>query len=83
MRAFPMAAIAVRVRSADLHRWEGLMSDTLLDVRGLTCPLPVLRAKKTLKSIDEGGLLTVLATDPSSVKDFQIFCKQTGHRLEA
>lgn len=58
------------------------MTDNLLDVRGLTCPLPVLRAKKTLKSIPAGGLLTVLATDPSSVRDFQIFCQQTGHALE-
>jgi tRNA 2-thiouridine synthesizing protein A len=58
------------------------MSDALLDVRGMTCPLPVLRAKKTLKSVPDGGLLTVMATDPSSVRDFQIFCQQTGHRLE-
>jgi tRNA 2-thiouridine synthesizing protein A len=58
------------------------MNDVLLDVRGLTCPLPVLRAKKTLKSVPHGALLKVMATDPSSVKDFQIFCQQTGHRLE-
>ncbi|PKU22871.1 sulfurtransferase TusA family protein [Telmatospirillum siberiense] len=58
------------------------MSDTLLDVRGLSCPLPVLRAKKTLKTVPHGGVLTVMATDPSSVRDFQIFCEQTGHRLE-
>jgi tRNA 2-thiouridine synthesizing protein A len=58
------------------------MGDTLLDVRGLTCPLPVLRAKKTLKAVPDGALVTVMATDPSSVRDFQIFCQQTGHRLE-
>ncbi len=58
------------------------MSDALLDVRGLTCPLPVLRAKKTLKAVPPGALLTIMATDPSSVRDFQIFCQQTGHRLE-
>ncbi|MDR3440299.1 sulfurtransferase TusA family protein [Telmatospirillum sp.] len=58
------------------------MDDTVLDVRGLTCPLPVLRARKTLKTLSEGALLTVLATDPSSVKDFQIFCQQTGYHLE-
>ena len=58
------------------------MSDDLLDVRGLTCPLPVLRAKKTLKTIPHGARLTVMATDPSSVRDFQIFCQQTGHCLE-
>ena len=57
------------------------MSDTLLDARGLTCPLPILRAKKALKLIVSGGLLTVLATDPSSVRDFQSFCRQTGNEL--
>lgn len=58
------------------------MTDVLLDVRGLSCPLPVLRAKKTLKSVSHDAILTVMATDPSSVRDFQIFCQQTGHRLE-
>ena len=57
------------------------MSDAVLDARGLTCPLPILRAKKTLKAIPEGGSLTVLATDPSSVRDFQSFCKMTGNIL--
>lgn len=58
------------------------MTEALLDVRGLSCPLPVLRAKKTLKTLPPGGSLTVMATDPSSVRDFQIFCEQTGHSLE-
>ena len=59
------------------------MDETLLDVRGLTCPLPVLRARKTLKSLAPGAVLLVLATDPSSVRDFQIFCQQTGHVLDS
>jgi tRNA 2-thiouridine synthesizing protein A len=58
------------------------MTEMLLDVRGLSCPLPVLRAKKTLKTLVDGDVLTVLATDPSSVRDFQLFCQQTGHVLE-
>lgn len=58
------------------------MDETVLDARGLTCPLPVLRARKMLKTMEAGALLTVLATDPSSVNDFAIFCEQTGHRLE-
>jgi tRNA 2-thiouridine synthesizing protein A len=57
------------------------MTETVLDVRGLTCPLPILRAKKALKGVPDGALLTVLATDPGSIKDFQIFCRQTGHQL--
>ena len=53
----------------------------LLDVKGLTCPLPILRAKKQLKSLSPGEELEVLATDPGSVKDFDAFCNVTGHLL--
>ena len=55
--------------------------DQLLDARGLTCPLPVLRARKQLKAMELGQQLTVLATDPGSVRDFQAFCRQTGNTL--
>lgn len=57
------------------------ITETLLDAKGLSCPLPILRAKRVLRDIPHGGLLTVLATDPGSVRDFQAFCKQTGHKL--
>ena len=53
-----------------------------LDVCGLACTLPVLKAKKAIKTLPSGSLLTVYATDPSSVKDFKMFCELTGHRLE-
>ncbi|MBK1657681.1 sulfurtransferase TusA family protein [Paracraurococcus ruber] len=59
------------------------MSDTLLDVQGLTCPLPVLKANKALRGLPAGARLTVLATDPASVKDFSAFCAETGHELVA
>jgi tRNA 2-thiouridine synthesizing protein A len=52
-----------------------------LDVRGLNCPLPILRAKKALTELRSGQVLKVVATDPGSVKDFQAFCKQTGNAL--
>jgi tRNA 2-thiouridine synthesizing protein A len=55
----------------------------VIDARGLTCPLPILRAKKGLRLVEPGEVLTVLATDPSSVKDFGSFCRQTGHELVA
>jgi len=55
--------------------------DRELDVRGLNCPLPILRAKKVLGDLAAGQILKVLATDPGSVKDFQSFCKQTGNQL--
>ncbi len=52
-----------------------------LDARGLNCPLPILRCKKGMAEISGGQVLKVMATDPGSVKDFQAFCKQTGHEL--
>jgi tRNA 2-thiouridine synthesizing protein A len=57
------------------------MSKTLLDVQGLTCPLPVLKANKALRGLPPGARLTVLATDPASVKDFSAYCQETGHDL--
>lgn len=59
------------------------MGETLLDVKGLTCPLPVLKANKALRSLPAGTRLTVLTTDPASVADFRAFCKETGHALVA
>ena len=56
-------------------------ADRELDVRGLNCPLPILRAKKALADLQTGQVLKVMATDPGSVKDFQAFCKQTGNEL--
>ena len=55
--------------------------DRELDVRGLNCPLPILRAKKVLGDLSAGQVLKVMATDPGSVKDFQAFCRQTGNEL--
>lgn len=56
-------------------------SDMEVDARGLNCPLPILRAKKALATMDAGQVLRVLATDPGSVKDFAAFAKQTGNEL--
>ncbi|MFC0383933.1 sulfurtransferase TusA family protein [Muricoccus vinaceus] len=56
-------------------------NETLLDVQGLTCPLPVLKANKALRALPAGARLTVLATDAASVADFQAFCRETGHAL--
>lgn len=52
-----------------------------LDVKGLNCPLPILRTKKTLAEMESGQILRVLATDPGSLKDFPAFAKQTGNEL--
>ena len=52
-----------------------------LDVRGLLCPLPVLKAAKRLKSMSEGVLLRVRATDPAAAIDFPHYCKESGNEL--
>jgi len=52
-----------------------------LDVKGLKCPLPILRTKKALSAMVAGQVLRVIATDPSTVKDFEAFSRQTGHEL--
>ncbi len=56
-------------------------SDKTLDTRGLNCPLPILKTKKALTDMAPGEVLTVLSTDPGSTRDFQAFCRQTGHEL--
>jgi tRNA 2-thiouridine synthesizing protein A len=55
--------------------------DKEVDARGLNCPLPVLRLKKALSEVSGGRIVRVLATDPSSVKDFEALTRQTGHEL--
>lgn len=55
--------------------------DQELDASGLNCPLPILRAKKTLATMSGGQVLHIIATDPGSVKDFEAFAKQTGNEL--
>lgn len=57
------------------------MADQELDVRGLNCPLPILKTKKALNAMHSGQTIHVLATDPSSVLDFKAFSAQTGNPL--
>lgn len=57
------------------------MADAVLDAKGMNCPLPILKTKKALQTMQPGGLLEVLATDPGSVADFESFCRQTGNQL--
>lgn len=59
------------------------MSETLLDVKGMSCPLPVLRANRSLRSMAPGERLRVLATDRAAIADFKAFCQETGHALVA
>ena len=56
-------------------------SDTVLDATGLLCPLPVLKARRALRAVPDGGILRVLATDPGAAKDCEHFCQTTGCQL--
>ncbi len=55
--------------------------DRIVDTRGLNCPMPILKAKKALNEMSSAQVLKVLATDPGAARDFEYFCKNTGHRL--
>jgi tRNA 2-thiouridine synthesizing protein A len=57
------------------------MATQTLDTKGLNCPLPILRTKKVIGSLEPGDTLEVLATDPGAVKDFEAFSRATGHQL--
>jgi TusA-related sulfurtransferase len=52
-----------------------------LDAKGLSCPLPVVKARLEIEKIDSGDVLQVLATDPGSVADFDNWTKMSGHEL--
>jgi len=64
-----------------LLRKGSMNFDKELDVRGLNCPLPILRSKKSLADVTSGQVLRIIATDPGAVIDFQVFSDQTGNIL--
>lgn len=55
--------------------------NTELDASGLNCPLPILRCKKAMNGMETSEVIKIVATDPGAVKDFEAYCKQTGHEL--
>ena len=54
---------------------------TLVDARGLSCPMPIVKTAQAMKTLPSGSLVEVLATDPGSVKDFGAWSRTTGHEL--
>lgn len=56
-------------------------ADKELDARGLNCPLPILKTKKSLADMASGQVLRIVSTDCGSVKDMQAFATQTGNPL--
>ncbi len=59
------------------------MKEIVLDFKELQCPLPILKVNRVLQKIRKGELLRVIATDRHTIKDFEEFCKKTGHVLIA
>lgn len=55
--------------------------DLELDVKGMNCPLPLLKAKQGMRQLQSGQVLRVQATDPGSVRDFVSFARISGHEL--
>jgi len=84
----PRTHLYYRLRGGSLNRRDQVstseqkaMVDQELDVRGLDCPLPILKTKKALNTMAVGQTIRVQATDRASVLDFKAFSAQTGHEL--
>ena len=52
-----------------------------LDLKGLSCPLPIAKTAQAIRDLQGGDLIEVYATDPGSVPDFAAWCTTTGHEL--
>jgi tRNA 2-thiouridine synthesizing protein A len=65
----------------DMDDNHDIAFDSAVDARGLNCPLPILKAKKALATIESGQVLKVTSTDPGSKRDFEAFARQTGNAL--
>ena len=55
--------------------------DKEFDASGLSCPMPIVRTKKSLRDMEPGQVLRVVATDPGSVCDMAAFAEETGNTL--
>jgi tRNA 2-thiouridine synthesizing protein A len=78
------SASARRLLNAALPPQDGgTMAETLLDLKDLRCPLPVLKANRALRGMEPGARLRVLATDRAAVADFHAYCRESGHALLA
>ncbi|WP_127492552.1 sulfurtransferase TusA family protein [Paenibacillus glycanilyticus] len=58
-----------------------MKTDLTVDTKGMACPMPIVKAKKALDSLQSGQVMEVLSTDKGSINDFQAWVKQTKHEL--
>ena len=57
------------------------MATETIDTSGMNCPIPIIKAKKAIKTMDSGNTLEVISTDQGSVRDFEAFSRATGNEL--
>jgi tRNA 2-thiouridine synthesizing protein A len=57
------------------------MTKTVLNVKGLSCPLPILHTRNAMKALSAGAVIEIHSTDPASVRDFDAYCRHTGSDL--
>ncbi|MGI9503131.1 MAG: sulfurtransferase TusA family protein [Geminicoccaceae bacterium] len=55
--------------------------DVFIDARGLACPMPLIKTRQAIMVVEPGATICVLATDPTSKRDFEMFAEATGHKL--
>lgn len=55
--------------------------DVFIDARGLACPMPLIKTRQAIMVVEPGATICVLATDPTSKRDFEMFADATGHKL--
>ncbi|MFD2673254.1 sulfurtransferase TusA family protein [Marinicrinis sediminis] len=53
----------------------------VLDVKGLACPMPIVKTKKAIQTLESGQVLQVLATEKGAKSDLTAWAKSTGHEL--
>jgi tRNA 2-thiouridine synthesizing protein A len=58
-----------------------IQTDQVLDCKGLSCPMPIMKLAKTMKSLESGQVLELLGTDPGSKSDLPAWCEKTGNIL--
>ncbi|NOU69298.1 hypothetical protein GC096_35365 [Paenibacillus sp. LMG 31461] len=57
------------------------MANLVVDAKGLACPMPIVKAKKGIDSLESGQIMELQTTDKGSMKDFQAWVNQTKHEL--
>ena len=58
---------------------DNIKADKTLDAKGLSCPMPLLKARKTIDELEIGQILEIIGTDEGSKVDLPGWCKRVGH----